>query len=343
MRWNHNQQTLGAGGDNLKKLCMLCVLCMPLGVLAAPGSAHAGITTVRTLDASKGELPESITIDPAGNLYASMGATIRKITPGGNMTVFATLPVPAGVLAAGLKFDDHGWLYAATGSLSPVPPAAFIWRISPWGTVSQFAALDPAGFPNDLAFNDDDELFVTDPLLGLIWKIDEDGEPDVWLADPAFEGNEAAPFLVLSPFGVDGIAFNEDHDELFVGNLDYGTILRIEVDCDGEPGDVETWVDDFDNLAGADGLAFDERGTLFVAVNGQDRLASISKWGNVNIIAEGGLLDAPSSLVFGQSGFNKKTLYISSFAITRAFGIFPGTPHPALLKMPVKYKGQDLL
>ena len=332
----NDSHVLGAVGITLGALCMFA------GFLA-PASAQAGISVVRTLDPTKGELPESITIDPLGNLYASMGATIRKITPGGQMSVFATLPVPPGVLSAGLKFDDHGWLYVASGSLSPVPPAAFIWRISPWGVVSQFAALDPTGFPNDIAFDDEGDLFVTDPLLGLIWKIDEQGDPDVWLADPAFDGNEADPFLVLSRFGIDGIAFDKGHDELFVGNLDYGTILRIEVGCDGEPGDIDVWVDDFDTLAGADGLAFDAKGTLFVAVNGQDRLASIDKYGDVDILAEGGLLDAPSGLVFGQNYFNQKTLYISSFAITRAFGIFPGTPRPALLKMPVKHKGLDLL
>lgn len=302
-----------------------------------------GLTTVRTLNADQGELPESITIDKMGNLYATMGSTVRKITPWGQMSVLATLPVAPGVLGAGLKFGDDGDLYVATGSLSPVPPSAFVWRVSPQGVVSQFAALDPAGFPNDIAIDDDGALFVTDPLLGLIWKIDEDGQPDVWLADPAFEGNEEDPYLVLSHFGVDGIAFNKHKNQLYVGNLDYGQILRIPVDCDGEPGDVEVWVDDFDALAGADGIAFDDKGKLFVAVNGQDRLVAIDKYRNVDIIAEGGLLDAPSGLVFGQSPWNNKTLYISSFAITRAFGIFPGTPHPALLKMPVKHKGLPLL
>ncbi len=312
-------------------------------VSALPEAAAATLTTVRTLDAAMGELPESLTIDPMGNLYATMGPTVRKITPWGDMSVLATLPVAPGVLAAGLKFGDDGYLYVATGSLSPVPPSAFVWRISPGGVVSEFSALDPEGFPNDIAINDDGELFVTDPLLGLIWKIDETGEPDVWLADPAFEGNAADPYLVLSRFGVDGIAFNKHQDQLYVGNLDYGQILRIDVDCDGEPGDVEVWVDNFDALAGADGIAFDDQGKLFVAVNGQDRLVSIDKHRKVEIVAEGGLLDAPSGVVFGQSQWNKKTLYVSSFAITRAFGIFPGPPHPALLKLPVKHKGLPLL
>ena len=141
---------------------------------------------------------------------------------------------------------------------------------------------------------------------------------------------------------VDGIAFDKYKNRLYVGNLDYGKILRVGIDCHGEPGDVEVWVDDFASLAGADGIAFDDNGSLFVAVNGQDSLVQIDKYRHVNTIAEGGLLDAPSSLVFGATYQSRKTLYIASFAITRAFGIFPGTPQPALLKLPVAYKGLPL-
>jgi len=312
-------------------------------LLCTPGLAAAAVpTSVVAFNPAAGELPEAITTDAVGNIYASMGAKIKKITPSGVVSVFATLPLPSGVLSAGLKFGDDNHLYVASGSLSPVPPVAFVFRIDMSGHVEVYAALDPTGFPNDIAFNDEGELFVTDPLLGQIWKIDADGNPDVWLADPAFDGNEDDPYLVLSRFGVDGIAFDKYKNRLYVGNLDYGKILRVGIDCHGEPGDVEVWVDDFASLAGADGIAFDDNGSLFVAVNGQDSVVQIDKYRHVNTIAEGGLLDAPSSLVFGATYQSKKTLYIASFAITRAFGIFPGTPQPALLKLPVMYKGLPL-
>nr|WP_276604372.1 SMP-30/gluconolactonase/LRE family protein [Nannocystis pusilla] len=227
-------------------------------------------------------------------------------------------------MSAGLKFGEDGDLYVATGSISPTPPVAFVFRIDPDGAVSTYATLDPTGYPNDLAFGDHGKLFVTDPLHGQIWKIDEDGEPEVWLTDPAFAGNEEDPYLELSDFGVDGIAFDRHKNNLYVSNLDYGTILRVEIECDGSPGDVEVWADDFDALAGADGIAFDDKGTLFVAVNGQDRLVAIDKHGDIDVVAEGGPLDAPSSLVFGVTKQSKKTLYVASFAITRAYGIVPG-------------------
>lgn len=326
------------------RICTAGIVALFLASLV-PGVAAAkkgGLSTVAAFNPALGELPESITIDDDGNLYATMGARVKKITPEGQISVFATLPLPPGVLSAGLKFGDDGDLYVATGAITPDPPVAFVFRIDPNGVAEVFATLDPTGYPNDLAFDDNGELFVTDPLHGLIWKVDHDGVPDVWLADPAFEGNEEDPFLILSDFGIDGIAFDKGKNSLFVGNLDYGTILRVPIGGDGEPGEVELWVDDFDTLAGADGLAFDDKGTLFVAVNGQDRLVAIDKHRNVEIIAEGGLLDAPSALVFGVTKEHKKTLYVSSFAITRVLGIYPGTPHPALLQLPVKHRGLPL-
>ena len=51
--------------------------------------------------------------DAAGNLYAcnfQRSGTIGKLTPDGNISVFAT--VPAGGRASGLQIDGHGYLIA---------------------------------------------------------------------------------------------------------------------------------------------------------------------------------------------------------------------------------------
>ncbi len=213
-----------------------------------------------------------------------------------------------------------------------------MWRIHPDGAVDQLAALDPNGFPNDLAFDDDGNLFVTDPFLGEIWKVDGEGNASVWASDPILLGNAANPALLIHDFGVDGIAFDKQKKSLYVNNLDYGEIVRIGVGDGGEAGEPEVFASDA-LLVGSDGIAFDHKGTLYVAVNGQDRLAAVSPEGDVTSLAVGAPLDGPSSLVFGTHGNDKKTLYVASFAISRALGTKPGAPHPGISSIHVPANG----
>jgi len=304
-------------------------------------AAAATPTVVVPLDASQGQLPESITTDEAGNIYLSMSNTVGKITPSGQLSTFATLPIPAGAVVSGLKFDEDGFLYAGSAGFTPEPAAAFVWRISPSGHVEEYAELDPNGFPNDLAFDDDGNLYVTDPFLGQIWKIDDCGTAEVWLKDPLLDSNVEDPYLIIAPFGVDGIAFDKHQKNLYVSNLDYGRILKIEVD-DGEPEDIEVFYENIGVIGGVDGIAFDKKENLFLAIHGQDRIVSLNKKAKATVVAQGGPLQQPSSLVFGVTKQSKKTLYIANFAILAAFGIDPRPPMPALLKLSVKNNGLDL-
>jgi len=303
----------------------------------------AGLTLIAALDPSQGQLPESITADDAGNVYLSMSTAVWKVNPDGQHAPapFATLPLAADgiTFALGLKFGPDGYLYVPSASFSPADDAARVWRISPSGQVTEYAHLDPSGFPNDLAWDDDGNLYVTDPWLGLIYKIDAPGHAAVWLSDPLLSGDPAHAVFGFHAFGVDGIAFDNDERDLYVDNLDYGEIIRIPVGCDGDAGDPEVHAGDA-RLVGADGIAFDKNKNLYVAVNAQNQIAVVDRHGGVSVVAQGGLLDGPSSLVWGTHGNEKKTLYISSFAIGAALG--GGNPHPALLSMPTPHGGLAL-
>ncbi|HEY0138822.1 MAG TPA: SMP-30/gluconolactonase/LRE family protein [Nannocystis sp.] len=296
------------------------------------------------LDPNQGQLPESITTDEDGNIYLSIGNTIGIIDPDGNYSTFATLPIPTGGFVTGLKFGDDGYLYAGTGAFSTDPSGAFVYRVSPDGEViEQCAALPANGFPNDLAFDNKGNLYVTDPFLGQIYKIDGcGGDVSVFLDDPLLDPNTGDPFLGISPFGVDGIAFDKNYKNLYVGNLDYGRIVKIELEKNGTAGDVDVFYENVDLIGGVDGIAFDKQGTLYLAVHGQERIVAIDKKGKATIVAEGGELNQPSSLVFGATKNDKNTLYISNFSILSATGFRPGPPTPGLLTLDVKHGGQSL-
>jgi len=282
------------------------------------------------------EIPESVTTDERGNLYVSVGNTIRRRVPGGVFAGFATLPLP--INALGVKVGPDGCVYNASTSLSEVP-GAFIWRICSPESVEVFAELDQSGAPNDLAFDDDGNLFVSDPLLARIWKVDRWGSPQVFMQHPLLAGTPDDPALVFRAVGVNGIAFDGQHRFLYVSNTDRGSILRIDLRSH-HPAPLLFAQDG--RLRGADGIAFDREGTLWVAVNALDSLLTVNEHGDVRLRAQGGVLDGPSSVVFGATKRDRDQLYLMSSAFSRTLGFQTGTPRPALLTLRVTTPGLPL-
>lgn len=306
--------------------------------LVSLSAAHA-LDVERTFDPALGELPESIAIDEDGNIFLSMSDTIRVIDTDGNISTFGTLPLP--IFALGVKVGPDGCVYTASTSLDPTVAGAFVWRICEAGVVEQFAELDPASGANDLAFDDDGYLYVTDTFLGQIYRVSPFGEAEVWFSDPLLQGDPANPALLFHDFGVNGIAFDKHKRYLYVGNLDMGEILRIPF-CNGSvAGPIQVFASD-PLLVGADGIAFDKRGNLYVTVNAANRLVSISKWGTISVVAEGAPLDSPSSVAFGTQPGDRHTLYVTSSAVSIAFGILPGVPMPALVSTWRAHRGLPL-
>jgi sugar lactone lactonase YvrE len=275
------------------------------------------------------EIPESVATDERGNLYVSVGNTLRRRVPGGRFGVFATLPLP--INALGVKVGPDGCVYSASTSLSDVP-GAFVWRICSAESVEVFAELDQSGAPNDLAFDDCGNLFVTDPLLARIWKVDRWGNPQVFVQHPLLEGTPEDPALVFRAIGVNGIAFDKQQRFLYVSNTDRGSILRIDLHSRHPAPSV--FVQD-SLLRGADGIAFDREETLWVTVNALDSLVTVNARGQVRRRVQGGLLDGPSSVAFGATKNDRDQLYLMSSAFSRTLGFQAGIPRPALLNMGV--------
>lgn len=309
--------------------------------MAGPPGTPAPVSVVLNFNPALGQLPESMTADGNGNIYASnVSGAVQKIDPATqSFTTVATVTLPAGAMLTGIKVGPDGFIYVCSDSFSPTPPGAFVWKVSPQtGAVSVFATLNPNGFPNDIAFQDDGSMLVTDPFLALLYKIDTSGNATIWLSDPLFAGNPAAPAFGVHDFGIDGIAFDSNKKNLFVGILDFGRVIQIPV-SNGNPGPLQVVAED-PTLIGIDGIAIDRRGTIFAAVDTQDRLATVDKQGNISVIAEGPPLQNPSSFAFGTAQGEEKTLYVANFAIVRFLAGQPATP--GILSLPAQVPGLPL-
>jgi sugar lactone lactonase YvrE len=313
-------------------------------VLAAwfvTASAEAAVPEqIIALDPNQGQLPESLVVDDDGTFYVSMGTQVARISATHAVSTLASLPVPGGS-ATGVKLAPSGQLYVATAAFSAAADASHLFGVDKaTGAVSLIADLDANGFPNDIAFDASGSTFVTDSFLGAIWKIESNGAKSLWLTDPLLQGNPSQNVFGV-PFGANGITFDRTKRKLYVANTDLGAVLEIKVGRRGQPGDVEVLAAE-PALVGADGLAMDASGKLYVAVNGQDQLATVDKKGRVRVIAQGGALDGPSSFAFGTRHCDRHTLFVTSFAILRALGAKTGDPNPGILSLRVNVPGLPL-
>ena len=311
-------------------------------VAAAPPGTPQQPTFVVHFDPGQTQLPESMTSDPDGNLYASnFSGAIQKIdAQNGTFVTVATVPLPAGAVLTGIKIGPDGLIYVVSASFSSDPDGAFLWRVSPTtGAAEKFASFDAHGFPNDLVFREDGSIILTDPALARLWKIDTAGNASVFLASPLFAGDPINPAFSGLPFGVDGIAW-ADHNKknLIVSTLDFGRVMNLPIDVEGTPP-IQIIVES-PALKGVDGIAVDSRGTIWCAVNTQDRIATVDKRGAISVIAQGSPLDGPSSFAFGTGNGDKKTLYISNFAIGNFLAGLPA--HPGILSIPAPVPGLPL-
>lgn len=261
-----------------------------------------------------GSFAESMTLGKDGALYVSrtiwgedtnVGEIDRVPLDGGPVTALVSGADTGYGLFTGVASDPEGRLYVAVASFIDGSPTG-VMRVEPNGKLKPILELPTGAFPNGLAFFDGD-LYVTDPLLGAIWRVQVTGKKPIlqtepWLVDPAL-----APVTDLGP---DGIAFRGR--TMYVTQYDRGQILTATIARDGTPGTLHVFADD-PALVTADGVAFDRSGNLWVTVNGDGaadhgRIALVTRAGGVVVLADNTpWLDYPTQPVLTQSG-----LYVSN-------------------------------
>ncbi|CAI9398937.1 SMP-30/gluconolactonase/LRE family protein [Nocardioides sp. T2.26MG-1] len=285
-------------------------LLAPATASAVPAGAspHAPVSTVAALDDAAGQHPEGLAVARDGSLYVGMAPTgqLARIGLDGTVTALGApaFPAEAGYLL-GLALDGEDRVYGAVVRFDGQPSG--VWRYDATTEAwSLFAATDPGGFPNGLAFEADGTLLVSDMTLGTIWAVDEAGHVTQWLHHPALEG-------ATNDAGVNGLAVDREGDVWFT-NTDGGAVGRIRVDRHGDPVGRPRIVATDPRLASADGLALDVAGNVWVAASyGSDRLLRVTPRGRVVLVAEDADgLDYTASVAFGRTRDTRHTLFFTN-------------------------------
>lgn len=124
--------------------------------------------------------------------------------------------------------------------------------------------VDTPPLPNDLAFDQFGNLYVTDSLQATIWRYSKfGGQPSIW-----FQDIRLAPGPTMGDIGVNGIRINPEGTEVYVSvSLDFeekGHIYTLPLVPSPTPEDLQV----FHSFAPGDvpdGMAFGTSGVLWVA------------------------------------------------------------------------------
>jgi sugar lactone lactonase YvrE len=169
--------------------------------------------------------------------------------------------------------------FGPDGKLYVVEPFIGIIRmdLNPGNTQSVYAPFIPTGpsLLNDLAFDGDGNLYVTDSFAATIYRVPAGGgAPSVWFTDPRLAGDP------LVPFGVNGIRIDKNDQNVYVavtaqnGNLE-GVIYRLPL----VPSPTAGSLVEFHRytlamgLPAPDGIAFGKSDKLYVALAGTSQIS----------------------------------------------------------------------
>ena len=262
---------------------------VPALILAAFGPApDAGAQPPPSVLASGLASPESVAVDSQGRIFVTVmgernkpgdGAVVR-IQDGKAETYAAGLDDPRGLVAY------KQWLFAADNDR--------IRRIDENGKVDDFVPASAFPAPpkvlNDLAVDvESGALFVTEMgdrqgKGGAVYRISPKGEVSVVLSDEAFPELHTPNGVLL-----DGAS------HLFVADMGTGTLYRVKL----ADSSVEKIAEGF---GGADGIAWDQFGRLFVSDWRSGKVFAIARPGLEPVVAAQGFTNAADLTVDPATG-----------------------------------------
>jgi sugar lactone lactonase YvrE len=307
---------------------LLVVVLVVLGLagpVAADPQVCAGTETVEAfndLDVVGGA--EGVAVAKNGDVFfgATWEGVIFKAPKGDFDATFAFADLsPAEIV--GIETDQHGNLFVA--AVAPFDDTMHgIWKVEPDGTATLVAPL-PLFFesmPNDIAVDNQGNVYASDPFAGRIWRLATDGSLSEWIVDDLLRA-----YFGDFEFGVNGLTY---HGGALYGAITVdGRVVRIPIGSDGAAGTPTAVVEDL-SLFGIDGIELDRRGNIYVTNNVSQTIQRIADGSPmIETIVEnngGAPLSSPASLAISR---NHQSIYVAN--LNESGGLVQGHPDNPLL------------
>lgn len=221
-------------------------------------------TTVTTLIPSLESATGGMDTDAEGNIYlsdfgeaqSSRGATVYRITPEGEASIFFSTDGLEG--ASGSEFDSQGNFYQSSIR------SGRVLKVTPEGEISFFA--DGLIAPVGITIDADDTLYVTNCQDGSIQRITSDRESSIF----------AESSLLNCPNGIT----MDDDSNFYVSNYNNNDVLKITPD-----GEVTLFAD----IPGANNAHILYReGLLYVISRTGYRIFTVTLDGDIETLAGSG-------------------------------------------------------
>ena len=299
---------------------------------ATLGTAGKGPSVVTVLRRSNGELLDEIPIEGENTAFEH---ALSGITVDGDGNVYA-LSTQLGVV----RIERHGDHYVQSSYSTPLPDLPVCETDGATPCSPTFVDLPPIS--NEMTFDEDGYLYVTDSLQATIFRVPPGGGAmEAWFSDARLAGNLGAPL----PFGTNGIKISPDRTELYIvetfdpADASLGRVYRLPLVESPDAEDLELFAT-FGGFQIPDSLVFGESGKLYVSLGGASQIAVLDQDGvEVNrIVGPNGSpipFDGPATMAFDDA---KKSLLVANhaifgspdnYAVLRVYVGEKGDPYPA--------------
>lgn len=257
---------------------------------------------------------EGIATAPNGDIFTNdqVNFDVFRITPEGKVTLFAHLfdqYNPEALYAGGLgmTFSPDGALWINMLDFTETDRHG-VYRVAKDGSSVLAVPLDvnEVPGPNGLVFDDRGNLYITECLIGSVWKVAR-GErvARLWLRHDLL--------TPITAFGANGILYK--NGTLYVANSDRGTIVKVPIIKGGLPGEPVVFASgmlgpDGRTLA-PDGLTLGPGNEIYFSLAYAGQLARLDDDGSWHVVADLGIALAASP-TFGK-GKERFTAYVTNF------------------------------